>query len=797
MYQLISLSRLLSHSRNAKGLPPDDIVSSGVACLSPATMQRQGWNVLHLLLISYQLPSSESHKTVAYAWPLDVLDQQYVALDDASLATITCVPHNLPFNLPTLQSPQRKQTKTKKKKNKSTSTNHSPTSAHHQSTTLNHVSQSNNATTPHYLVDLRLLSYIDQVETAVTVRMSSSLDIQFIGSAQVTSMVSAILVGRPLLVGMLLPVSILGKHISFTVVSIDDDGDPHNIPHSPKRVDTYTNLIIEPHNALTTDIHHTSYASLNSVAGLKSQVQKLRNLADAALLCKSVKPPISSVYNTPRGLLLYGPPGTGKTMLACALSEVYSANLEVICGPELLAQYSGEAVRSLENTFSRARRKRPSIIVLDEVDAIAPCRDAPDSENVQRKCTAALLAILDSHNGHSLDGMFIIGTTNKSHAIDPAMRRAGRFDLEIEITSPDVHARLEILRSLVDKAQKEDTLDITNEELEKIATLCYGFVGADLVALWRESVRIALQRNEKLIVTANDMRQALKRIRPSALREITVEISSTKWDDIGGKEEVKQRLKEAVEWPLTKAGAALFQSVGVVPPKGVLLYGPPGCSKTLLARAVATECGANFIAIKGAELLSKWVGESEKAVRNIFRRARQAAPCVVFFDEVDALASSRSTTGGASAQARVVAQLLCELDGVDRTEDGERVVVIAATNRPDCLDAAFLRPGRMDVQIYVGLPDVEERLRIFQVHTRCVPLSDDVDLQSLANDDCTGGFSGAEVAALVREAGLVAMGRDVEAACMVTGADFAEARLRVTARTPRSLMEYFEKYRES
>lgn len=379
----------------------------------------------------------------------------------------------------------------------------------------------------------------------------------------------------------------------------------------------------------------------------------------------------------------------------------------------------------------------------------------------------------------------------------------------MELVVPSGPERAEILGRIVAPAQGRNAgrVCVSDADLREVAIVAHGFVAADLHALWREAVATAVRRDGgDARVSADDLRSALRRTRPSALREVAVEIPDTRWGDIGGKEEAKRQLRDAVEWPWrqTGGGAAMLQGrLRIAPPKGVLLFGPPGCSKTLLARAVATECRANFIAVKGAELLSKFVGDSEKAVRRTFERARLAAPCVVFFDEVDALAASRAGAAAGSAQARVVAQLLHEMDGIDAggehdVEAGERrVIVIAATNRPDCLDAAFVRPGRIDVQVYVGLPDAAERRAILDVHTRRVPLARDVDLDAVATDACTRGFSGAEVAALVREAAICAMEQDVVNAQVVAARDFVRARERVQPRTPPQLLAYFDRYVEA
>lgn len=634
----------------------------------------------------------------------------------------------------------------------------------------------------------------------VLLRVSGEATLEAARTDEYSVMVETALVGRVLVRGMRVLFSLLGVDVPFEVVEVEGGEKIDNVLVG--RCDQRTRIqFVGESGKIESEGGEAGVEVLESIGGLHSQSEELFSLARAAFSdgdrqCERQESLISEQAKKPRGALLYGPPGTGKTLLACATAIALRAQVEVVCGPEMLGDYSGEAVAKVEACFARARRKRPCVVVLDEVDTIAPKRDAAETDNVQRKITATLLALLDGTDESALDGVFVVGTTNRPEIVDTAMRRAGRFDREIEVGVPDARARGEILTKMCAKARKSGRAEVTAEEVLEIGRISYGFVGADLSALWREAASVALRRGKDAQIKEADMRQALRMIRPSALREVSVEIPTTRWNDIGGKTEAKRRLREAIEWPLSARGAALFASLGVGPPSGILLFGPPGCSKTLLARAVATESRANFISVKGAELLSKWVGESEKAVRAIFRRARQTAPCVVFFDEVDALAGRRSAVSGVSAQARVVAQLLAEMDGIERDEEDlcKRVVVIAATNRPDYLDEAFLRPGRIDTQIYVGLPDMEERRAILEVHTGRMPLGGDVDLDWVAEEGVTGGFSGAEMAAVVREAALAAMERDVEGVQALEMKDFEKALRRVTARTPKEVTEFFCEY---
>lgn len=835
-----SLSRTLSRSKNVKGVPPASVVSRGVACLSAGDMQRLRLRVLDVALLSCGMRTC-----VCAVWPLATIPNAFVALDDASLASLGVVASEFPRSSAASTPAKSKRAKRRASKAKGASDgresprmprdgNKNP--RENSRTTLDSpksgqecprdsresrseglrsrdASMQNAIDEPKKLVDIRHLPVKGDVMEATSIGICADVN-DFLWSEECAAMVHSVLVGRIISPGVLIPVSMLGKQVRLKVKNVQvppvlesTGGDVSNEITDVvfARFVSSSKLHFLPQNTSSSVTDLALPRLVDAIGGLDTQIQELVDLAQLALQedvhANGDKggdaPSVSwNCSQKSRGVLVHGPPGTGKTLVACATSEICNVDLEVICGPEVLSNFSGDAVKAVEASFARARRKRPCVVVLDEVDAMAPKRDGAESDNVQRKLTATLLAILDGHNGSDMEGLFVIGTTNRPDVIDTAMRRAGRFDREIEITVPDPKGRLQILQALSAKAGREGKLDVKSEELVKMARICYGFVGADLSALWRESVNLALRRGTSARVWYSDMLSALKVVKPSALREVAVEIPSTRWADIGGKGDAKQRLKEAVEWPLTDRGCSLFASLGVSPPSGILLFGPPGCSKTLLARAVATESGANFISVKGAELLSKWVGESEKAVQAIFRRARQAAPCVVFFDEVDALAGSRSATRGASAQARVVAQLLSEMDGIDTvTEDAtRRVVVIAATNRPDCLDEAFLRPGRIDVQIYVGLPDEQERQAIFKVHTRDIPLAENVDVVWMAGDRVTDGFSGAEIGALVREAALSAMECDVENASIVSKADFDRALQRVKPRTPAWVVDYFANY---
>jgi len=467
----------------------------------------------------------------------------------------------------------------------------------------------------------------------------------------------------------------------------------------------------------------------------------------------------------PKGILLHGPPGVGKTLLAKALANEIGAYFIAINGPEIMSKFYGESEARLREIFEEAEKNAPAIIFIDEIDAIAPKREEVVGE-VEKRVVAQLLTLMDGLKERGR--IIVIGATNRIDAVDPALRRPGRFDREIEIPPPDKRARKAILEVHTRNVPLEKDVN-----LEEIAGLTHGYTGADLAALVKEAAMAALRRflrtekidlNKpippdmlmKLKVTKKDFIDAMKLVHPTLMREVLVEVPEVGWDDIGGLEDVKQQLREAIEWPLKSP--EIFEKMGIRPPRGVLLYGPPGCGKTLLAKAVATESGANFIAVKGPEILSKWVGESEKAIREIFRRARQVAPAVVFFDEIDSIAPARGMRHDTAVTDRIVNQLLAEMDGIQTLKN---VVVIGATNRADILDPALLRPGRFDRVIYVPPPDRRARLEILKVHTRKVPLAEDVSLEKLA--DLTEGYSGADLEALVREAVVLALREKFEA----------------------------------
>lgn len=470
------------------------------------------------------------------------------------------------------------------------------------------------------------------------------------------------------------------------------------------------------------------------IGGLDEEVKKVREMIELPLKHPEIFERLG--VEPPKGVLLQGPPGTGKTLLAKAVASETNSNFILINGPEIMSKYYGQSEENLRKKFEEAEKNAPSIIFIDEIDAIASKREESKGE-VERRVVAQLLAIMDGLK--SRGKVVVIAATNIPNSLDPALRRPGRFDRELEIGVPSRAGRLNILKIHTRGMPLDSTVN-----LEEIAEVTYGFVGADLSSLVKEAAMIVIRKIlpdikmgqtddpipqemlEKLVLSQEDIKEALKVVRPSALREVLVEVPNVKWNDIGGLFDVKQELKETVEWPLNNKAA--FQRLGVKPPKGVLLYGPPGTGKTMLAKAVATESKANFIVIKGPELLSKWVGESEKAVRKIFEKARQTAPTVIFFDEVDAIAPKRGISTDSGVTERVVNQLLTEMDGLVELND---VVIIAATNRPDIMDTALLRPGRFDRIIMVGAPDVKSRIQIFKIHAKSMP----IDFNSLPSEE--------------------------------------------------------------
>jgi len=499
----------------------------------------------------------------------------------------------------------------------------------------------------------------------------------------------------------------------------------------------------------------------DELGGLKNEVQKIREMVELPMRHPELFDKIG--VEAPKGVLLYGPPGTGKTLIAKAVAGETNAHFISLSGPEIMGKHYGESEEKIREIFTQAEENSPSIIFIDEIDSIAPKRDEVSGE-LEKRIVSQLLTLMDGMK--SRGKVVVIAATNRPDSIDPALRRPGRFDREIEIGIPDNDGRLDILSIHTRGMPINEKVN-----LKQIAKTTHGFVGADLEILSKEAAMRSLRRIlpeidleeekisseilQKIEISNDDFREALKEVRPSALREVQVQIPDVNWDDVGGLDELKDELREAVEWPVKHKEA--YDYVDVEAPKGVLLHGPPGTGKTLIAKALAKMTESNFISIKGPELLSKWVGESEKGVREIFRKARQAAPCIIFLDEVDALVPRRgSGSSDSHVTENIVSQILTEIDGL---EELHNVLIIGATNRLDIVDEALLRPGRFDRIIEVGNPDSKGRTHIFEIHTKKKPLENNVNIKKLV--EMTDGFSGAEIAAITNRAALVALKRYV------------------------------------
>jgi len=581
-------------------------------------------------------------------------------------------------------------------------------------------------------------------------------------------------------------IPILGRAIPFKVTSLKPGGTVV-VQHS-----TILTIAEKP----TGDVVGSAQVTYEEIGGLSDEIQRIREMVELPMRHPEIFKRLG--IDPPRGLILHGPPGTGKTLLAKAVAGESEANFIHINGPEIMSKFYGESEQKLRKIFEEAEENSPSIIFIDELDAIAPKREDVQGE-VERRVVAQLLATMDGLKARGQ--VIVIGATNRVNALDPALRRPGRFDREIEIGVPDEVGRLEVLH-IHTRGMPLTTEGDNKVVLESLAKRTHGFVGADLSALCREAAMKALRRYlpqinleeeeippevlDKLEVNNNDFVGALREIQPSAVREVFIEVPDVHWSDIGGLLDVKQELIEVVEWPLKKPES--FKRIGITPPKGVLVFGPPGCGKTLLARAVATESEANFISVKGPELLSKWVGESEKAVREVFRKARTAAPSIIFFDEIDAIAPMRGRSSGDShVTERVISQLLTEMDGLESTKD---IVVIAATNRPDLIDRALIRTGRFDRFVYVGAPDADSRKEIFDIYMKEMPIAEDVSREMLVQ--MTEYYVGGDIEALCREAGMRAL-REDENIEFVSMKHFEEARESIHPSVTPDALDRFER----
>jgi len=532
------------------------------------------------------------------------------------------------------------------------------------------------------------------------------------------------------------------------------------------------------------------------IGGLSDEIKKIREMVEIPIKHPEIFERLG--VQPPKGVLLHGPPGTGKTLLAKAVAAETEANFILLNGPEIMSKFYGESEKKIRDIFEDAEKNAPSIIFIDEIDAIAPKREEVQGE-VERRVVSQLLTMMDGLKARGK--VIVIGATNRPNALDPALRRPGRFDREIEISVPGKEGRLSVLK--IHTRGMPLTKDVS---LDALASMTHGFVGADLESLSKEAAMNVLRKLlpkmkleseeqispellEKLVVKQQDFLDALKVVRPSAMREVLVETPNVNWEDVGGLDSIKRDLKEAVEWPLKYPDA--FKRMGIRPSRGILLYGPPGTGKTLLAKAVAKESEANFIQIKGPSLLSMWVGKSEEGVRKIFERARQVAPCVIFFDEMDSIASRRGMDQGAKVTERVLNQLLAEMDGLEQLND---ILIIGATNRPDMLDSALLRPGRFDKILLVNAPEEKGRKMILGIHTKKMPLAKDVSIDELAKK--TEGYTGADLEALAREAAMLALREDLEAKT-VTKKHFEKALESTKPSVNKQTIETYKKLEES
>ncbi len=611
----------------------------------------------------------------------------------------------------------------------------------------------------------------------------------------INEFVQKALIRRPMLEGdnISVPGLTLAGHsgLLFKVIK----SQPSKVPVEVGE-DTKIEIREEPASEVLEDVSRISY---EDIGGLSDQLSRVREIIELPLKHPELFERLG--IHPPKGVLLHGPPGTGKTLIARAVANEAGANFFSINGPEIMSKYYGQSEQKLREIFTKAEESEPSIIFIDEIDSIAPKREEVQGE-VERRVVAQLLTLMDGmkERGH----VIVIGATNRIDAVDPALRRPGRFDREINIGVPDKKGRKEILAIHTRGMPLGMDEDRKNQFLDEIANLTYGFVGADLAALARESAMIALRRYlpeidldkpipteilEKMQVKEDDFREALKSIEPSSLREVTVEVPNVTWADIGGLDNVKSELRETVELPLSKP--EVFKRLGIRAAKGFLLYGPPGVGKTLLAKAVANESNANFISVKGPEVLSKWVGESEKAVREIFKKAEQVAPTIVFLDEIDSIAPRRGSYGDSGVTERIVNQLLTSLDGIEVLQG---VVVLAATNRPDIIDPGLLRAGRFDKIIYIPPPDAESRLKILQVHTKEMPLAKDVNLKEIAQK--TDGYVGADLENLCREAGMVAY-RENPDATEVAQKHFVSALKIIRPSVDEEVIKFYQNLAES
>jgi transitional endoplasmic reticulum ATPase len=639
-----------------------------------------------------------------------------------------------------------------------------------------------------------------EAKEAKRVTLAPTQAIRLVGGAQY---IHRLLEGRPINKGQQIRVETVSNPLNFVVIS--------TTPTGPVFVGKNTTINLKDEIVDESKLKGSPKTTYEDIGGLRREIELVREMIELPLRHPELFQKLG--IDPPKGVLLHGPPGTGKTLIARAVANETDANFVSISGPEIVSKYYGESEKHLRDMFDEAEKNAPTIIFIDEIDSIAPKRGEVTGE-VERRVVAQLLSLMDGLKGRG--EVIVIAATNRPNAIDEALRRGGRFDREIEIGIPDMNGRLEILQ--VHTRGMPLSPDLKGEgsdagKLQRIAERTHGFVGADMASLCKEAAMHALRSflpninideeipagvMDKLEVTHKDFDEAFKNIEPSALREVFFEIPQVRWTDVGGLDTIKQELVEAVEWPLKYPEA--FEAINTKPPKGILLFGPPGTGKTMLAKAVANESEANFISIKGPEMLSKYVGESERAVRETFRKAKQASPAIIFFDEVDSIAPTRGAGYDSHVTERVISQILTEMDGMEELKD---VLVIAATNRPDMVDSALLRPGRLDRLIYVTPPGADARKAIFEIHLDGKPLDNNVDLSELAR--MTDGYVGSDIAAISREASIMALrekitpgmdreeARKIKDSIVITMDHFDSAMTRVKPTTSSGKLQDYEK----
>ncbi|MFO8078502.1 MAG: CDC48 family AAA ATPase [Thermoplasmatota archaeon] len=612
--------------------------------------------------------------------------------------------------------------------------------------------------------------------------ISKGQQIQF--GTGIETLIKKGLLKRPLTKGdnIIVPgIALFGSALPFSILNINPSGIVSINEETVIKVKEEAAQQMEPEGPRV---------SYEDIGGLKDELERVKEMIQLPIKHPKIFNRLG--IDPPKGVLLHGPPGTGKTLIAKAVANESGASFYTINGPEIMSKFYGQSEENLRKIFDEAEKNAPSIIFIDEIDAIAGKRSETHGE-VEKRVVSQLLTLMDGLKGRGK--LIVIGATNIPDSLDPALRRPGRFDREIRIDAPDRDGRKEIVQIHTRGMPKADDVD-----LEKLAERTYGYVGADLAALARESAMNALRRYlpeidlekpipvevlEKMEVTMEDFKDAQRGIEPSAMREFFVEMPKVSWKDVGGLNDVKQNLRESVEWPLSQP--EVFKRLGINAPRGILLYGPPGTGKTLIAKAVANESDSNFISIKGPEVMSKWVGESEKAVRELFKKAKQVAPSIVFLDELDAIAPRRGAYAGSHVTESVVNQLLTSIDGM---ESMEGVVIIGATNRPDIIDPSLLRPGRFDRLILTPSPELSAREEIFKIHTKNMPLSSDVSLKDLSKK--TDGFSGADIEALCREAAMIALRTDIKVK-KVTKKHFVRALQEIRPSLTDELVKYYKK----